>query len=55
MPKPTTVFVGLDAHRGFIPVARAEAHVRRWRCAAPSSRKALGEPLPFDNGATTGG
>jgi hypothetical protein len=26
MPKPTTLFVGLDSHEGFISVARARAH-----------------------------
>jgi transposase len=26
MPKPTTLFVGLDAHKHFITVAHAEAH-----------------------------
>ena len=26
MPKPTTLFLGLDAHKDFITVAHAEAH-----------------------------
>jgi hypothetical protein len=28
MPKPTTLFVALDVHKGFITVAHAEAHRR---------------------------
>jgi hypothetical protein len=32
MPKPTTLFVGLNVHKDFITVAHAEAH--RPRCTS---------------------